>query len=469
MDNHGECSKPKKSKSSEITAHQSQWAYLPSILLYEIFDLLDSEDRINASVVCKHWRNTLFHPNWWSSMKFTIEAPSLLQPDTIQKARFLANTLGPIVENATVALDSLSTPCIYEFISLLSVLNKNNHLKSLVLEPSHCRLQDCTLIGESNESTTVAEAVDLILAIVPRLHQFSLGGLEDLSKYTDYIVKMLNPSKVTLLGLASIKDDLVSHEECYFSPELISAFTNLQVLSIDYDQLSDKFLYQLEAVRKLERLVVHLDAIPSWHEGTSNKTWADFRVAHPGCTLRLTVIHAYNDVKRLHVDVLREEMPLSHLKVFFCECVNIDVLHFLSSNYARTLRSVMWIDSLSDEPYSLQFLQLEDARSPNPFVLMTWRCHGFEELVLYGYQYLLQDLLAIGRLRGSKMTNVEIPEVNIVTNEHYYNKATDALEDISVNLGAAWNPVQDLHPVILNPDMGDSDEFLLPLVLADLH
>lgn len=56
----GECPKPKKSKTSQdITAY---WAHLPSVLLHEIFCLLNKEDKKNVSLVCKHWRENSFHP-----------------------------------------------------------------------------------------------------------------------------------------------------------------------------------------------------------------------------------------------------------------------------------------------------------------------------------------------------------------------------------------------------------------------
>lgn len=56
----GECPKPKKTKTSEdITAY---WSHLPSVLLHEIFLLLNKEDRKNISTVCKHWRQNSFHP-----------------------------------------------------------------------------------------------------------------------------------------------------------------------------------------------------------------------------------------------------------------------------------------------------------------------------------------------------------------------------------------------------------------------
>lgn len=62
--NYGEYPKPKKSKTSQdvrITP-TSCWAQLPSLLLHEIFDMLDVKDRKSASLVCKHWRQHSFHP-----------------------------------------------------------------------------------------------------------------------------------------------------------------------------------------------------------------------------------------------------------------------------------------------------------------------------------------------------------------------------------------------------------------------
>lgn len=463
MDNLGECSKPKKSKScSEDYFFSSQWAYLPSVVLQQIFDLLEPEDRKNAASVCRHWRGILFHPKWWPSMKFKIEH------DNVQKAKFYTSTFGGIVSEATIVLNSLSPICMFEFILLLRLLNENNHLQSLILEPTHCRFEILLnkLIYQREESS-IHEILDLIIAILPRLSQFSIGCVEDLAHYTDYILRSLNPSKVTLLALASVKDDPVKYEESYFDPELITPFIQLKILSIDYDQLSDNFLYKLEGSKNLERLVVHLHTIPQGHQGTSNTAWKDFQKAHPQCLLRLSLIHAYNAIENLHVDVLREQMPLSHIKVFFCEDVNMEVLHSLSTFYTNTLRSVVWIDSLGDNDYSWKFSKA--AESPDPFVLMSWLCTNFEELVLYGYKYSEENLIAIGRLRGPKLKTLEIPTADILFSRS--GECVDAIKDISKSLQRPWNPLScdDLHPVIHDPIAGDSDEFLLPLVLADLH
>lgn len=92
-------------------------------------------------------------------------------------------------------------------------------------------------------------------------------------------------------------------------------------MSIDYDQLSDNFLSQLDTAKGLERLVVHLHTIQKDHPGTTDEAWGKFCIQHPECQLRLTIIHAFKDIESLHETVMKPKMPLSHLKVFFCEKV----------------------------------------------------------------------------------------------------------------------------------------------------
>lgn len=93
-------------------------------------------------------------------------------------------------------------------------------------------------------------------------------------------------------------------------------------MSVDYDVLSDSFLQTLENASELKRLVVHINGIDDDHPGTTNTGWAKFKMDHPNCELRLTLVHAYQEVYTLN-QILKRNMPLTHLKVFFCEYVSI--------------------------------------------------------------------------------------------------------------------------------------------------
>lgn len=90
---------------------------------------------------------------------------------------------------------------------------------------------------------------------------------------------------------------------------------------MDYDVISDSFLQSLETAMELKRLVVHINGVDDNHPGTTNSAWQKFKMDHVNCELRLTLIHAYREVHKLNI-ILKRHMPLSHLKVFFCEFVS---------------------------------------------------------------------------------------------------------------------------------------------------
>lgn len=48
----------------------------------------------------------------------------------------------------------------------------------------------------------------------------------------------------------------------------------------------------------------------------------------------------------LHSEILCRSMPLTHLKVLFCESVNTRALLVLSGWYHHCLKSLIWIDSM---------------------------------------------------------------------------------------------------------------------------
>lgn len=90
---------------------------------------------------------------------------------------------------------------------------------------------------------------------------------------------------------------------------------------MDYDIVSDTFLHTLETAKELKRLVMHINGVVAKHPGTTNAVWQKFKMDHEDCELRVTMVHAYHEVHHLHL-FLKRHMPLTHLKVFFCEFVS---------------------------------------------------------------------------------------------------------------------------------------------------
>ncbi|KAJ9575885.1 hypothetical protein L9F63_007251, partial [Diploptera punctata] len=242
------------------------------------------------------------------------------------------------------------------------------------------------------------------------------------------------------------------------------------VLSVDYDYVSDNMLAALCNVG-LIRFIIHVHGIEENHPGTTNSAWANFTQHNSNCELRLTLIHSYEAVEILHSDILKPSMPLTHLKAFFCEQLNNAALHILSSWYAQRLRSLWWVDSLGSA--AAQSLVQTGVGEPDPLVMAAWRCKHLEEIVLLGYKYYDDNLIAIARLRGHNLKTLQIAAQDILyeymDNDALFYGVRALIFEVSEELGTMWSPLQDsqLHDVILNPTGGDSDEFILPVVLRD--
>lgn len=301
-----------------INQELNSWANLPTIVLHDIFSLLNHDDRINASSVCRSWRQALYHPNFWNHVDFHLN-PTL----QMQKSCYLISACSHLVRHTTINYTSLSMWCVYEFTDLLKRLTTNYNLKSLMLEPSHCHLQEP---DNCKANFIEKRIIKPLLSICPRLEALSLGCCEEicnnLTRFLELMANSEHPEKVQTIGFASVKDDPGNYLLIDVNVQLFSSFTNLKIISVDYDYMSDIFLDSLRGAKHLERMVVHIHGLWDGHPGTTDRAWSNFVSQHPKCFLRLTLIHAYEAIHILDQRILHPSMPLSHLKVFFCEAVS---------------------------------------------------------------------------------------------------------------------------------------------------
>lgn len=80
-------------------------------------------------------------------------------------------------------------------------------------------------------------------------------------------------------------------------------------------------------------------------------------------------------------------------------------------------------------------------------------------------------MIGVARLCENKLKRLEVADEDVIYSHEIYRGLSDSKTEITKILGRPWAPLQnnELHPVICNPTAGDSDEYLLPIVLADLH
>lgn len=99
-------------------------------------------------------------------------------------------------------------------------------------------------------------------------------------------------------------------------------FTKLQVLSLDYDTLNDEFLKTLR-VLPLKKFMICVHGLDETHPGISENAWSEFSSRFETIDLILTLIYAYEAVDVLQHQIFRRSMPLSHLRVLFCNLVRV--------------------------------------------------------------------------------------------------------------------------------------------------
>jgi len=455
-------------------AGEVSWNNLPSVVLNEVFFYLSTNEKVQASSTCKNWRSALSHPRCWRNVHFVLKPQGIEK--NIARTRYLIDCAAKKLHNANVTFDSMDSACVEEVSNLLENLAESVNLKRLFLNPSNCSL---VCPGSQEEWSLYVERHfgAPLISIVKRSHHLemlSLGCLEDLisSHAKSLLENVVNKhaNSIQVLGLATIKDNPDDYFITDVNVQLLKPLQNLQMLSIDYCHLNDNLLGILRESCQLRRLVVHVHGIMEEHPGTSEDAWITFKNKLPHCELRLTLIHSYDGVDVLHSKILRRAMPLTHLKVFFCEKLNVEAVHQLSF-YSDTLRSIWWVDSMSCQGNATL---VETTNIINPFIMCCWRCSHLEELVFLGHKYLFLDVYAVIRLRGNKLRNLCLAAADIAFQQEDPDTSEALKElqrDVSDCLKQPWTALVEpqLHPVIWNSNAGDSDEFVLPIILRDIE
>ncbi|XP_063984787.1 F-box only protein 33 isoform X2 [Diachasmimorpha longicaudata] len=410
------------------------------------------------SRVCKNWRQALFHPSFWKDITFVYESCM-----SISWSRHLAECFALSVQNATIRCQTLHWSDQLE--SLLWNLRDNRNLKKLIIEPTSSSFEGSANCNDTSKRTDrIYKSLLKIIATAKQLKALSLGCNEDLSVRLEELIDTLilhHGKHLTHLGLASVKEDPENYEYVSLHPIVFSQFESLVVLTLDYEHLSDTLLESLTS-GNLERLVVHVHNWRDDQPSTSNVSWQRFVHNNKRCGLRLNLLHAYIGVTVLDSAILRPAMPLTHVKVLFCESVNLAALFNLSAWYSSSLKSFVWIDSINED----EMWPLTDDRA-DALVLMAWRCPNLLEMVYIGHKYYQENLLAIARLRGDVLQRFEFSESSIIIEDEFEFEKTKS--EIRKIMGANWKPITDaeLTPVLIDALSGDSRDVIMPLVLRD--
>uniref|UniRef100_A0AAG5D519 F-box domain-containing protein n=1 Tax=Anopheles atroparvus TaxID=41427 RepID=A0AAG5D519_ANOAO len=421
------------------------WGQLPALVITNVFQHLNHRDRLNASTVCWHWRSAIFQPRFFDRIQFDVAR------EQNKKNNFFLQKLAHIVSEVKITFDSSNLYDVELTTEILFKLSKSARLLCLSIWPKNatlvtpgiCLRKQLRAAAYSEEEWNyilklfVQPLKALLSRTNPPLQALDLGCSEILALHaSDFLGCSAKPQCLERLCFASVKQDPGHYPLGLIEPNLFEKCSSLRVLTLDYDIICDELLQTLQLL-PLRQLIVHVHGIDEDHCGLSEEAWASFRSKNPQTELHLTLVCAYEAVDILHTHILRPSMPLTHLKVLFCERINCEALEYLSRHYKDTLRSMIWVDSMRIEEYR-NIMELVLRTEQDPLVMMAWRCKKLEEIIIHGYVLDPHNLVGVSRLRGRELQCLEVSRIDLSIPSVMMGPF---IEEISAQLGKKWCPL----------------------------
>ena len=216
-----------------------------------------------------------------------------------------------------------------------------------------------------------------------------MGCLAELTDKTNELLTVLanhQTSSLQIVHLTSVKEDPDSYELIEFPIQQLSLLSRLRVLGVDYDYISKELLdVFLEKGRiPLDKLVIHVHGVDSTRDQIPNHTWMMLVKANPSFEITLNLIHSSDGASSL-LDILCPAMPLAHLRMFFCQQINLAAMGFISQHMGNSLRSIQIVDGMVDGRPNIYQTALGEE---DPFVMLAWRCPNLTKFTLTGKLFL---------------------------------------------------------------------------------
>ncbi|CAL1285883.1 unnamed protein product [Larinioides sclopetarius] len=451
------------------------WNNLPSIIIVEIFSFLSLRDRLNASSVCKAWRNNLFHPKLWRKVVFQLNSCDNKTVNQSNGARFLAKHCGRFVREVIIEVNSSNPRDVQLCKEVLKVLTYNNNLRALSIKPLSSRLE----WTDYNDTLSLDQYVEFLIRIIKRAHcleHLSLGCIEELLDLSEHFLAPLSKHQAKCLRslhLSSVKEVPGNYFINDLKTSLFRTFLQLERLSIDYDYLSDQLLdvFSQPQHRPLTHLIIHVHSFDYRFPRVSDAAWKRLTLHSPNLEVTINLLHFHNLAENVR-HVLDSEMPLAHFRVYFSSGFDVDILTRIAFLNDHSLRSLVLVDELNDDlSPAATFLR----GGVDPLVMLAWRCKKLTYVKIIGYEVGADSLIAVSRLRGEQLKDLKIPACCISSTQLEESEQLTqqgALEhmqnEVSYGLGQYWQPMtlNELPLAVRNVNM-DADGAYLDEILRD--
>ena len=216
------------------------------------------------------------------------------------------------------------------------------------------------------------------------MKHLSLGCIGELADHADELLHLLkdqHSSHLEVLHISSVKENPDSYGIIYLPAHTFRTFRKLRSLGIDYDYLTNELLegFVQDGKTHLDKMVLHVHGIDEDHEKIKNATWMRLVQANPSFEVTINFIHSL-DGSLCMLDILQSALPMAHLRMFFCQQINMVAINFIARHMAGRLRSIYVVDGMEDgRPNMYEITTDED-----PFVMLAWKCPNLTSFTLIG-------------------------------------------------------------------------------------
>ncbi|KAM3958408.1 LOW QUALITY PROTEIN: uncharacterized protein ACR2FA_007558 [Aphomia sociella] len=370
----------------------SQWGSLPLLPLRCILDHLSLEDALSAMSTCHHWRAALL---LYEGHKDTLK----LKAKPFDKNVFLTRMFRKYVKRLHIYID-----CNEEQLDKFITLIMPQFFDSV-------KLQELIFIGPSyvqqNHRIPLVKLKRIITESLIFKHLQSIQRLgfmgcgmgavkNDDERYTHRLVEYYS-RPLMFNNEASLADAIFS--SCNAS---IMAFSTLQHVIMDYDQITSATLDSLAQFPQLQQLSLN---ICHRRQPLRRVDWSRLRARCSknfavGVNIIALPLKRFEEVME---NVLVDGLELASLKVMFCKTVHAPLLEHVVRLYKQSLRELVWADCPGDagEARKPTRPQRCDGCDVNPFILLCWQCVQLQRLVIHGYWMWQYDVIGFARLRRS--------------------------------------------------------------------
>ncbi|XP_050541769.1 uncharacterized protein LOC126905776 [Daktulosphaira vitifoliae] len=430
--------------------------WLPESILLNIYSYLSPKNVLKASTVCVHWRH-IFYKHFIHYLHVKI-MPELNGSIDEKRLEYLKTSIITIVQDVCISFDTCDQQCFEWALEFIKQLQSSLVLKNLKINPLHCELFYDLPQEDINHqwslSRQLEDEIKRLMRRIKNLEGFSYGfkTFHPWQKLIFYLSK--NSQKLKSLNLAGILEpaEIPQHKSINIY-DYFKSFNFMQVLSLDYTRNTFELLTALHNMPLLEilELFIH-DDIDMQHEDVF---WKKLKENCPKLELRIAVIECSLVTQQLHLKLLSPSMPLTHLKVLFCEIGNVQALLALQ-HYKDTLKSLIWVDRHgSTNPYCLingtlnlnsitEVVNNEDLEndSVNALVSLALNCKNLTEIVMMGYFIDPSDVCSIAKYRGSCLERFILMEGDICNDRPWSKISIEKVKEIvSKWLQRTWKPL----------------------------